>query len=102
MLKSLQEIQWRTTNVESNDKILNLKPMEGKKATNSRGDVDPRLLKGENHLHAVQDGTLWKFKFESGEIPVALRQRWTTFSRALTAAKEYYGKHNVEITEVIK
>jgi hypothetical protein len=85
------------------DRILILKPIEGKAPISSTGLVDTRLFSGENKLHAIQDPTnlLWSFKYESGGLPNPLQQRFTNFTTLLDFATKYFKKRNVEIVEVI-
>jgi hypothetical protein len=85
----------------SNVRELVLKPIEGKGTLNSKGLIDNRLFKGDNHLHAYQgeDG-LWFMRQDQGHLPEVLKEKFTTFSKLLTFAKNYYDKRNVEIVEV--
>lgn len=89
------------------DRVLVLKPMEGKDAKSSGGIIDPNLFKdGEtsNRLHAVMDGEtcLWTLKYERGALPPVLRdQTFTSFKNAKKYAEEYFKQRNVAITEVI-
>ena len=88
---------------KSDDRILVLKVMEGKKTVSSSGISDPRLFTGENRVHAVMDTTgLWYLKYEIGGVPGALKQKFTKFSDLLRFAKNYYMKRNIEILEVIE
>lgn len=85
------------------DRILVLKPVEGKSSKSSTGLVDPRLFKGENSLHVVMDPSscLWSFKYEQGGLPFPLRDvSFTSFGKALNHAKEYFKSRNVEIVEI--
>ena len=85
------------------DRILVVKPIEGKKALNSSGLVDPRLFTGANNLHAIQDpgNTLWSLKLDSGGLAEPLKQRFKTFDTLLDFVKSYFRKRNLEVTEVI-
>jgi len=82
-----------------NDRIVTLKPIEGKQPLNTLGMVDKRLFDGKNQLHCILDPetSLWSFKLEQGLVPGALEQRFTTFGKALAYAKEYYAKRNVSV-----
>lgn len=83
----------------STEKHLILKVREGKKPLSaSQGIIDERLFKGENKLWAKYD-TLWYLAYDSGTIPPALQQRWTKYSYALKAAKEYFNKRNIDVLE---
>ena len=85
------------------DRILVLKVKEGERPISSTGLVDTRLFSGDNKLHAVQDlsNRLWSLKYEMGGVPEPLKEKFTTFDRALHSAKTYFNKRNVEIVEVI-
>ena len=89
--------------IRSDDIILELKPMEGKTTISAAGQPDKRLFNGENKLHAFQDRVtgLWRLKLDSGVMPSPLQCQWTRFDMAKQAAKEYYGRRNIEITKVI-
>lgn len=84
------------------DRILVLKIKDGEKPKNSTGNVDARLFKGENKLHGVMDTqtTLWKLKYDDGDIPPPLKGQFTNFKALKAHAEEYYRKRNIEIIEV--
>jgi hypothetical protein len=89
----------------TSDRILMLSPIEGKKATDSMGIVDPRLFsKGEdsNRLHAIMDPEtcLWSFKYEKGAVPPALKGTYTGFRALKKFAEAYFLNRNIQITEV--
>jgi hypothetical protein len=87
----------------SSDRILVLKPLEGKSTLSSTGLVDRRLFTGEiNNLHAVMDKqtSLWTLKYERGEVPNAFKQKFTSFSRLFSFAEDYFKKRNLEIKEI--
>lgn len=91
--------------IRSPDRVLVLKPMEGKKPLDSGLRVDPRLFKegvDMNRLHGIMDleSSLWSLKYEKGHVPPALSGRFTGFKQLLDAAKNYYNQRNIEITEV--
>lgn len=89
--------------LRSNDRVLVLAKMEGKDAKGSTGLVDPRILSGgDNRVHVIQNeqDQLWSFKYEKGAIPEDMKQRFTSFPKALAFAKSYYNKRNIEVTEV--
>lgn len=87
--------------VNAPEREIVLRPIEGKKALNGAGLVDPRLFKGENTLNAImgEDG-LWYCKFEQGLLPEPLKVKFTSISKLLTHVKGYYEKRNIEIVEV--
>lgn len=84
------------------DRVLVIKPKEGKKAKDGVGNTDVSLFTGENKLHALMDQqtTLWRLKYERGDIPQPLKCQFTSFKALRQHAEEYYNKRNVEITEV--
>ena len=84
------------------DRILVLKPIEGKKTLDNKGLVDPRLFKGGNNLHAIRDlqTTLWNFKYESGVLPDELRGKFTSFAKLKEHADAYFEKRGIHIAEV--
>ena len=86
-----------------NDRVLVLKVIDGKKPKSSTGIIDPRLFSGENNLHAIKDKqlSLWALTYDSGILPPALQQRFTSFNALFKYAKEYLGNRNIEIKEVV-
>ena len=88
--------------LKANDRVLVLAKMEGKDAKGSTGLVDPRLMQGDNKVHVIQNeqDQLWNFKYEKGAIPEDMKQRFTSFAKALEFAKSYYAKRNIEVIEV--
>lgn len=80
------------------DRVLVLKPMAGKTVIDTTGNMDKRLFTGDNKLHVLfENGQLWRLKFEHGDVPPPLRQKFTSFSIALKTAREYYAKRNVQV-----
>lgn len=97
----------RETNLTKNnstDRVLTLKPVEGKTVTDTSGKIDQRLFNGENRLHAIRDAEygLWTLQLEHGSLSQALNQKWTSFPKLFEAAKAYFLKRNVEISEIIE
>lgn len=87
--------------LRSNDRVLVLKPREGKpKGTN--GLVDSRLFTGKNKLHAMMEpeSSLWKFKYDEGILPEPLKQKFTSFRLMYEHAKDYFDRRNIDIEEV--
>lgn len=93
----------RKNKMNSDDRILVLKVIDGKKAMNSSGLVDPRLFTGENRLHAVFDPRtgMWNMRYETGGLPGALQQKFMEFSDLVEAAKKYYAGRNIEIVDIL-
>ena len=90
-------------NLKSNDRILVLEKIEGKEVKSSTGLIDPRLFTGKNKVHVSFDeqNQLWGFSYEAGGVPEDLKQRFTTFPKALDFARHYFNKRNINIKEVI-
>ena len=79
---------------------LVLKPFEGK-LVKGNNLVDPGIWKGTNSLKIIQDETsLWGFKFDKGVLPDPLKQRFTSVTKAIRFATDYFAKRNIELTEV--
>lgn len=93
----------RKNKMNSDDRVLVLKVIDGKKAMNSSGLVDPRLFTGENRLHAVFDTRtgMWNMRYETGGLPGALQQKFVEFSDLVEAAKKYYAGRNIEIVDIL-
>lgn len=93
----------RRAKMFSNDRILVLRVMEGKKALSSGGLVDSRLFTGENKLHGVYDDRtgMWNMKYETGGLPGALQQKFITFEDLVDCAKVYFKSRNVEVSGII-
>jgi hypothetical protein len=94
------------TNVIKNrspDRILVLRKIEGKGTLTDQGLVDNRLFSGGNRLHAILEPETchWYFKYEAGALPQSLQQKFTTFTKLMSFANNYFNRRNIEITEVI-
>lgn len=87
----------------STDRVLVLKPLNGKDPLSSKGMVDKRLFTGENKLHAMRDNQtcLWYLKYESGVLPPEMKQQFTGFKALKKFADGYFSKRNIEIVEVL-
>jgi hypothetical protein len=88
--------------MRSPDRILVLKTIDDKKPLSSKGLVDARLFTGENKLHAIMDQqtSLWKLKYDQGNVPVPLQCHFTSFAKLKLYAEDYFRKRNIEIIEV--
>jgi len=88
--------------MHSLDRVIVLKPMEGKSALDVTGAPDKRLFTGENNLHAIFNNTfgLWELKYDSGSLPGGLDGKFTDLDILLQHVRQYFGKRNVEIVEV--
>lgn len=84
-------------------RTLVLEPIPGKHPTNTLGLVDKRLFTGGNNLYALQGPTndLWTLRYESGVLPLPLKQSFTSFRKLYQFAEEYFGKRGLHIVEVI-
>lgn len=89
--------------IRSSDRVFVMAPIDGKAPKDSLGLTDPRLLTGENRLHAIKDPEtcLWYFKYEDGGIPERLKCMFTGFKDAKKYAEMYYNTRNIKITEVL-
>lgn len=91
------------TKLRSNDRVLELSPIEGKTALSTQGLADKRLFTGEQKLHVKMDPntTLWFFQWEqNGVIPGGLKGQFTSFKAALKHAEDYFFHRNVKVTKV--
>lgn len=91
-------------NLKSDDRVLILRAIDGKAALSTAGLTDRRLFSGENKVHAIMDtqSCLWTIKYEMGAPPPILQeQTFTSFRKLLAFCRDYYGKRNIEIVEVI-
>lgn len=86
----------------SDDRILQVSPIEGKVAKSSSGLLDPRLYTGDNRIHAVMNPStrLWSFKYEQGLVPNSLKQEFTSFTKLLKFAQAYFKNRNLQIKEI--
>jgi len=87
--------------MNSPERELIIKPVDGKKTLDSAGVVDTRLWKGGNSIRAFMGDTgLWYFKYDQGILPDALKVQFTSVNKLIAFAKDYFGKRNLEIVEV--
>lgn len=93
----------RREKMATNDRVLVLKVIEGKTAKGSNGIVDPRLFSGSNKLHGVYDERtgMWNMRYETGALPGALQQKFSTFTDLEDFARKYFKTRDVEIVEII-
>lgn len=85
----------------SDDRAISFQLIDDKKHITAGGIVDPRLFKGTNRLHAQRDEEgLWFLKYESGDIPPALKQRWTHYTRLIDDVEAYYRGRNLSIKRI--
>lgn len=86
----------------SPDRVLVVRPIEGKKALDTSGKTDPRLFTGENTVHAVMDKQtlLWTIRYEKGLPPPKLRNKYTSFSKLKKEMDTYFSTRNIEIVDV--
>ena len=87
--------------MHAEDRIISFEIMDGTKHVSSTGLIDPRLFKGGNRLHAQRDdGGLWIVRYDKGDIPPALKQHWTHFSRLVQDVEAYFNSRNVAIKRI--
>lgn len=93
-----------STKARKTDRVLVLRPIEGKQTKSSTGLTDPRLFTGENSLHIVKDtqNNMWKFRLDAGGLPEPLKQSFTNYEKARKHAEVYYRSRNVQIKEIIE
>lgn len=89
--------------MHSLDRIIVLRPMDGKKSLSSAGTVDNRLFNGENRLHAVWDvnSGAWEVRYDKGIIPAALDMKFTELTQLIDMVRNYYARRNIEIVEIL-
>lgn len=87
----------------SDDRILVLRPMEGKNSLTNIGMIDNKLFTGENKLHGIMDPETchWHFKYEMGVLPSPLKSNFTSFKKLKDYAVDYFKKRNIDIIEII-
>jgi hypothetical protein len=89
------------TKNQENDRVIIPVRREGNTMTD-QGLVDNRIFNGGNRIHAVQDESgLWVLRYDSGSVPPALRQQFTSFSQLLKFLRSYFDKRNIDIKEII-
>lgn len=89
--------------LKKDDRILELRVIDGEKPLSSIGLVDKRLFQGGNKLHAYYNPQFgcWKLRYEVGFIPQALENSWSTFDQLIYDTSRYLKGRNLEIAEVI-
>jgi len=85
--------------LRSYDRILVLKKDSPKTDT---GLLDPTLFEGKNSLHVVMDQStlLWSFRYEHGVVPIAFRNKFTSFKQAKEHAETYFKTKKIKIVDV--
>lgn len=101
-MKSFEDL--RKSKVKSDDRIIVLRPMDGKPTLDGKGLLDPGLFTGGNQLHALKHPlyATWYLKYEKGGIPNQLKQQFTSFNKLVEIVNRYYNVRNVEIKEIIE
>lgn len=89
------------TKMRGNDRVLELKIIDGTLPKRSTGLVDSSIFKGDNKLHAIFDDQtqLWYLKYDRGIVPPALKQSFTSYSALIRFVKPYFEKRNIEIID---
>lgn len=89
--------------MKSDDRILVLKPMDGKNPRSNTGLIDSRLFQGGNRLHAIRSNIdqLWYIRYDQGIVPPALKCKFTSFKALQAHVEPYFKNRNVEIEKVI-
>lgn len=84
------------------DRILVLERIDPK--GKDIGLVDPKVLGGQNNLHAVMDTTtlMWSLKYDHGLVPPAWKKsKYTSFKALREYLDDYFRNKNIKIVEVI-
>lgn len=92
-----------TSNLNSNDRVLELAPIEGKTSLTNQGIPDKRLFTGEQKLHVKMDPAtcLWHFQWETnGVLPGGLKGNFTGVKAAIQHAENYFFQRNIKVTKV--
>lgn len=91
----------RKAKLHTGDRLLVLRVKGGEKPRTTKGLMDSRLFTGENNLHVKVDPTsLWRFEYDSGQLPLPLKQKFTSFNAAYDFVERYFVNRNIEIAEV--
>lgn len=87
----------------SDDRQIVLRKKEGVPTRDNTGLVDKRLFSGEDNLRILRDplSNLWTFKYNSGILPQPLKQKFTSFNKAMKFAHGYFDRRGLDIIEVI-
>lgn len=89
-------------NIRSDDRIIELKKIEGKHTLDSFGLVDNRLFNGENKLHATMEPNgLWYVYYDKGMVEPTLRVKFTNFPSLMKFLVDHYRKRNIQVKEVL-
>jgi len=91
-----------SSKMRSSDRVLVVRPIEGKTAISTTGLLDNRLFTGGNTLHATMEteSCLWRLRYDTGVLPEQLKQKFTSFRLLKQHADRYFLKRNLEIVEV--
>lgn len=98
------EVTKQPTHNRKTDRKIVLKAIDGTKPKNAFGIIDPRLLTGENGLHAIMntENCHWYLKYEHGALPESLRGKtWTKFTTLMVEVHRHFNARNIEVVEVI-
>lgn len=90
--------------LKKDDRILELGVLGDIEPTATQlGSTDKRLYKGGNKLHAFYNpmNGFWKLRYETGELPGALQNSWTTFEQLLNDTDRYYRTRGLYIQQVL-
>ena len=89
--------------LKKDDRILEIKVIDGEAPLSSIGTMDKRLFQGGNRLHArYQPMTgFWKLSYEIGSLPPVLDDAWMSFDKLLVDTARYLKTRNLEISQVL-
>lgn len=88
--------------MRKNDRTFVLEPMEGKTPLSSYGKPMAKVFMSPDNFHAIMDSQtcLWHVKLDKGELPLPLKQQFTSFSKLYNFTKDYLGRRNINIKEI--
>lgn len=89
--------------IKKDDRVLDVQIIDGEKPLSSIGQMDKRLFRGGNALHAKYNPMtgFWKLNYEVGDIPAALKNSWTSFEQLLDDTDKYLRTRNLYVAKVL-
>lgn len=99
----MDDVPQDDSKMRKTDRVIKLRPIDGKTVKDTAGNTDPGLWTGSNNLHAIKedDTNLWYLKYENGGIPAPLKVKWTSFKELMKAVEPYYLKRGLKVHEII-
>lgn len=89
--------------LKKDDRILEIKVVDGEQPLSSIGTMDKRLFQGGNKLHARYNPMtgFWNLAYEIGSLPPTLQDSWLSFDKLLVDTERYLKTRNLEIAQVL-